>query len=137
MSFGFNVYNTAGYSRATPSADQRFNVTTVPFPVDVSTMEVESSVVDGLGAHASNIITLGVEDGGSDGTGTTNIDTPVGGTGGWMADTPKAHTMSTTASDLDAGDWVNLHFDEGGTPGTTGGIAVNINFVSGVPGGIA
>jgi hypothetical protein len=45
--------------------------------------------------------------------------------------------MSTTASDLDAGDWVNLHFDEGGTPGTTGGIAVNMNFVSGIPGGIA
>jgi hypothetical protein len=137
MSLGYNVITSAGYSAATPSADQRFNVVTIPQPVDVSGMEVESDVVDGLAAHATNIITLGVEDGGASGTGTTNIDTPIGGTGGFTADTPVAHTMSTSADDLDADDWVNFHFDEGGTPGTTGGVHVNINFVYGIPGGIA
>ena len=137
MTLGYNVVNYAGYSAATPTADERFNAVTVRQPVDVSGMEVESDVVNGQAASASNTITLGVEDGGAAGTGTTNIDTPVGGTGGWTADTPKTHTMATSVSDLDADDWVNLHYDEAGTPASTGGIHVSLAWVTGIPGGIA
>ena len=138
MSFPYNASISSNqYNRDTPAVDQRFQVVTVPQPVDVSSMEVESHVCDGLAAHATNIITMGVEDGGAAGTGTTDIDTPIGGTGGWTADTPATHTMLTTVSDIDADDWINLHYDEGGTPGTTTGIGVNINFAYGVPGGIA
>ena len=137
MSFPYNASVSSNqYNRDTPTADQRYQLVTVPSPVDVSSMECESHVVDGLAA-ATGEITLGVEDGGATGTGTTDLDTPVGGTGGWTADTPKAHTMSTTASDLDADDWVNVDYNEAGTPGSTGGIGFNVNFVYGVPGGIA
>lgn len=108
----------------------------MPQPIDVSAMEVESHVVDGLAGNASHHFSLGVEDGDATGTGTTDIDTAVGGSAGWTADTPKTHTMSTSAADLDADDWINLSYDETGTPGSTGGIGVNINFVYGVPGGI-
>lgn len=122
---------------ASPAADQRWPLVEVPHPVDVSAMEVDSYVGDGLSPAAADTVLLGVEDGGADGTGSTDIDTPAGGTEGWTADTPKAHVMSTAASDLDVDDWVNLSYDEGGTPAAFAGIGVAANFIFGIPGGIA
>lgn len=137
MSFPYNIAQTAQYNRDTPTDDQRYQIVTVPAVLDPSGIEAEVCVVDGLAAHASNTITLGIEDGGATGTGTTDLDTPVGGTGGWTADTPVALTILAAAADLEADDWLNGHYDEAGTPGTTGGIAFGVNFVYGTPAGIA
>jgi len=144
MGFQYNegqsaqIYIGTGISgqAESPTADQRWNLVTVPHVTDPTGFECESYVGDGLAA-ATGEVTVGIEDGGATGTGTTDLDTPVGGTGGWTADTPKAHTILAAAADIDADDWVNFHYDETGTPAAYAGLGVNLNYVYGSPAGIA
>ena len=71
------------------------------------------------------------------GTGTTDIGTAVASSSDDFTDvTPRAVTASTSASDLDADDYVNFHIDETGTVSAVTGIHIMMNYVTGVPGGI-
>ena len=59
------------------AADERINIGRVTAPVDVSAIESVVGVTGGLSANGSNYLSLGPEDGGSTGTGTTDIGTAV------------------------------------------------------------
>jgi len=130
QSVSFQIPDTAG--------DERMNIARVKRTVDVSAMSAMTSLADGSGlsASASNLAVVGLEDGGTTGTGTTDIDTPAGDSDGWTDITAKVHTMSTSASDLDADDYLNIHIDESGTiaPVRWSNYA---SWVDGVPGGFA
>jgi hypothetical protein len=128
QSVSFQVPDTAG--------DERMNIARVKRTVDVSAMSAMTSLAGGLGASASALAVVGLEDGGTTGTGTTDIDTPAGDSDGWTDVTAKVHTMSTSASDLDADDYLNIHIDETGSiaPARWGSHA---SWVDGVPGGFA
>lgn len=118
-----------------PAGDEKFNIMTPRHSIDVSAMECDTSVIGGLSANTANEILMGLEDGGAAGTGTTDIATENGGSGGWTDVTPKSLTMSTSASDLDADDWVNLVYNEEGSVAPAGE-TWHMSFVYGVPGGI-
>tara|TARA_R100000808_G_scaffold1038_4_gene4928 strand:+ start:6687 stop:7112 length:426 start_codon:yes stop_codon:yes gene_type:complete len=119
------------------AADERINIGRVTAPVDVSAIESVVGVTGGLSANGSNYLSLGPEDGGSTGTGTTDIGTAVASSSTDFTDvTPRAVTASTSASDLDADDYVNFHIDETGNVSAVTGIHIMMNYVTGVPGGI-
>ena len=132
---GYNIMQVTGQF-GDPTADEHMNLARVPQGVDVSAMEVEFSVVGGLSADTGDIIKQNIDDGGATGTGTTNLATDVGDSDGWTNDTPQAATMSSTASDLDADDYLDWDYDETGTVAPKG-ITVMAAFVHGVPGAIA
>lgn len=138
MSLNYNnsqSENTLVY--ADPTADDNFNAWSPRHLLDVSAMETEAAIVGGLAAHASNQVALGLEDGGAAGTGTTDIATEIGGdTVVWTDNTPKTMVMSTSASDVDADDWVNVVYNESGTVAPAG-FSIHSSYVLGVPAGIA
>ena len=112
-----NAIQSVSFQVPDTADDERMNIARVKRTVDVSAMSAMTSLADGSGlsASASNLAVVGLEDGGTTGTGTTDIDTPAGDSDGWTDITAKVHTMSTSASDLDADDYLNIHIDESGT----------------------
>ena len=141
MSFNYMNANSMLWhdiSATLGQADERVNVGRVPQAVDVSAIETVVGTSEDLAASGSNYVALGPEDGGTAGIGTTDIGTAVDSSStAWTDLTLRAVTASTSADDLDANDYVNLHIDETGTVGATiTGINMFMNYVYGVPGGV-
>lgn len=136
--FPYNAHNMVVNNVADPEGDLRYNLAEVNSQgVDISAMEVDSSSTATVASHASNTVTSSIEDGGAGGTGTTDLDTTVGGANtAWTALTPKAHTMSTSGSDLDVDDWINASYDENGTV-APGAVGMHANYCFGIPGSIS
>ena len=137
----FNYMNASNITLSTTGlgdADARLNIGRVTQAVDVSGIETQISFAGGLAASGSNYQVIGPEDGGTAGTGTTDIGTALSSAStAWTDLTPRAVTASTSADDLDADDYVNLHIDETGTVGATiTGINMFMNYVYGIPGGV-
>lgn len=137
MSLAYNISLPGGVGLNDPAADARAQSNRVPVPVDVSGMEAAFSIGAARTSSGSDYLSIGIEDAGSTGAGTTDLHTAVGGTGvAWVANTIQAATMSTSASDLDADDVIGVSWDENGTV-TPLTISALISFVYGIPGGIA
>lgn len=67
-------------------------------------------------AHATNIYSLNLFNGGTAGTATTSVSGTTGGTAGWTAQTPQAISITSPAlGTFTTGQWVQLNYDEGGT----------------------
>ena len=141
MSFNYMNAQTIAFndvSATLGAADERINVGRVSQPVDVSAIKTVVGVTGGLAANGSNYVALGPEDGGSAGTRTTDIGTAVTSASTAFTDlTPRAVTASTSAGDLDADDYINLHIDETGSVSAVTGIYMFSEYVQGLPGGIA
>jgi|TARA_Y100000296_G_C5175764_1_gene259957 hypothetical protein len=137
MSFNYNNAESAQVAILDPAGSLTSNLTMVRAPVDVSAMESEAAIANTVASSTSAHVTIGLQDAGSTGAGTTAIDATVGGSGiAWTANTVKAQTMSTSASDLDADDAVNVAYTEGAALDPDS-IWADVSFVYGIPGGIA
>ena len=86
-------------------------------------------VANDVAADGSNNFTVALQNGGSDGSGTTSIAAAIGGAGGWTGLDPKSFTISEGT--LAAGDVVKAVYDETGT-GTFGQITIQIDYVDGL-----
>jgi hypothetical protein len=132
----YNIALPGGVGLNDPAADARAQSNKVPAAVDVSGMEAAFSIGAARASSTSDFLSLGIEDAGSTGTGSTDLHTAVGGSGDpWVANTVKAAEMSTSAANLDADDLVGVSWDENGTV-TPLTISALINYVYGIPGGI-
>lgn len=104
---------------ADPTADARYTVFQVP--AGLGQVQVVTAHAEVGTTHAesdTNFIKLELQDGGSDGTGTTSIGAEVsnlatGSKGAWTQAQPKAFTVSEVL--LDEGDRLMLKYDENGT----------------------
>jgi hypothetical protein len=123
------------------------NLLSVPGVVDVSGMEYSFGVAhDGLGVAGlgvstadASLLTIALSDGGPTGDNTTISLLATGITSSTaFVDTVPRDVTGTTATDLDADDWVNFHVTTQPTTVTGGGaIDVVVSYVYGKPGAIA
>lgn len=66
-----------------------------------------------IASHATNIVTVEVLDGGSDGTGTTSMGSFGGASTAWAAG--EANALTLTQTGVDGGDHLMFKYSEGGT----------------------
>jgi SpoU rRNA methylase family enzyme len=124
----------------------QYNMFSVPSVVDVSAMEFsiavewDATIANARGsASGDGVVELGASDGGASGDATTvallfaDISDSVNS---FAANVP-ADAAGTSATDLDADDWVNIHVNTA-VSGTTGAGAAdyNVAYIYGKPGGI-
>jgi hypothetical protein len=114
-----------------PGQDAKIPLLKVPddhvYTVEAAVASTDRATV----AHATNIFTLQLQNGGSAQAGTDAISDAIGGTGGWAANTAKNFAITAGAGDLTAGQWLMLVYDEGGTV-APGEIVVTIEYVDGI-----
>lgn len=103
--------------------------------VEPSAMELQYALATTKAAASASVFTARATDGGSGGTGTADIhgavtNSPSSGTA-WTDITPRVAT-GTSATDLDADDYVNLVTTTAGTAAT--GLVAMATYVYGKPG---
>ena len=97
-------------------------------PIKASIMGAYATMTNALAANGTNFFALTLRNGGTAGTATTAISDAIGGTAGWSALVPKAFTLS--ADEIDAGELVQLVYDEDGT-GTFTALHIQLDVVYG------
>ncbi len=122
------------------------NFLSVPAVVDVSGMEYSIGVfadnagADGLAAQSASIVSLALSDGGAtgDATAVAVLATAItNSTTAWTSTIPRDVT-GTSATDLDADDWINFHVTtQAATVAGAGQVDVAIAFIYGKPGALA
>lgn len=90
-----------------------------------------ATVADDVAASTANYFSLTLVDGGADGAGTAEFSDAIGGTPGWTGLTPKSFAITGSQHRLDAGDVVQLKYDEEGT-GTFVAMTVQLEVVYGM-----
>ena len=110
-----------------PGADDKLPVWIAPKKCEIKS--AKAVVANDVAASTANYFTVGLVNGGSDGSGTAVLAAAIGGTAGWTGLDPKDFTMSEGT--LDEGDVVVWDYDETGT-GTFGVLAVQLNVVYGL-----
>ena len=112
-----------------PTADLTIAAMIAP-DIGLTVHNVYASCQTAVAAHATNIVTCSLIDGGTDGTGTTEVAVRTGGASvGWDANEFHELTLSNSATDVgfDAGDHVLVKYDEGGTV-APGYVTFQINY---------
>lgn len=97
-------------------------------PIKASIMGAYATMTNALAANGTNFFALTLRNGGTAGTATTAISDAIGGTAGWSALVPKEFTLS--ADELDAGDLLQLVYEEDGT-GTFTALHIQLDVVYG------
>lgn len=97
-------------------------------PIKASIMGAYATMTNALAANGTNFFALTLRNGGTAGTATTAISDAIGGTAGWSALVPKKFTLS--ADELDAGDLLQLVYEEDGT-GTFTALHIQLDVVYG------
>lgn len=114
-----------------PGQDAKIPVLRVPDD-HVYTIEKAYAQLDrNLSGSTANYVAVNLENGGTAGTGTTDIGTAAGGTAGWTANTPKEITITDGSGDLTEGQWLVADYAETGSV-TLGVLAVTVEYVDGV-----
>jgi hypothetical protein len=114
-----------------PGADKKIAALKVPSG-HVYTVERASAVLDSdLAADADSVVNIGLENGGTAGTATTDICSEVGGTAGWTANTPKDMSITDGSGDLAENEYLNVVYNEGGTV-APGRMTVIVEYVDGI-----
>jgi len=111
-----------------PAADQTYPLFQVPPGQQFTITGARACCADVVAASTANYFTLALQNGGTAGTGTTAVAAAIGGTIGWASLVWKPFTVS--ADQLDAGESLNLAYDETGT-GTFGVVNVQVEGVWG------
>jgi|TARA_Y100000310_G_scaffold336187_1_gene420073 hypothetical protein len=100
---------------------------TVPgfeMPVDGDIIAVSVMLEGGFTADGSNYMTITIQDGGADGSGTDSIASRGGASVAWAADTVYDFTMTTDPYPIDEGDWITIKYDETSTCAYNGQFSV-------------
>lgn len=114
-----------------PGQDTRINLMQVPDDHNYTIEAVEFVADRTLAAGTDAYYSLGLENGGTAGTAQTALHTAVGGTPGWVAQTPQAGAITDGSGRLTAGQWLNVNYAETGTV-ASGVMTVNIEYVDGI-----
>lgn len=113
-----------------PGADKNILMLRVPANETWTIEAAYAAAATTLAAGTVDTFAISLLNGGTVGTGTTAISDAVGGTAGWVAQTPKAITITEGSGDLTAGQYLVVKYDEAGSVAPVG-ISVIVEFVRG------
>lgn len=114
-----------------PGADKAVPILCAPSN-DHITVEAAYVCADtSVSGSTVNYYSVNLLNGGTAGTGTTNIGSTVGGTAGWTANTPKTISITDGSGKLTDGQWLVANYAETGTV-APGRICVVVEYVRGV-----
>jgi hypothetical protein len=139
LSFPYkNIIEQTLTERSDPEGDEKITwFESFQAELDVSGLTLYGQIIGSYAAHDSNKIDLGLVDTGPTGSTTAVVlATTVDPSDGWVDLVPRALTMSTSADDVDKGDWLTANYDESGTLTITG-FALHLAGTYGIPGGIS
>lgn len=113
------------------AGDEKFPVFVAPSDHSITVEKVTFVIPGGIAASVLNYLDLSCENGGTAGTGTTDLGGTAGGTNGWTDNVPQSFTPAGGSGRLVAGEVLVVDFAETGTIGPVG-ISVTVEYVHGL-----
>ena len=129
---GANFHKQTWVFNRDPAADDVLHLMKVPAdpPGGYEVKSARATTSNAGSASTANYFSVELRNGGTAFTGTVSVAAAIGGTGGWAALTPKEFTIIAAAKNLDAGETLQVVYDETGT-GTFAELIVEVEWVQG------
>lgn len=110
-----NTRKTINVNVSSPAASKKIPIFQAPsdqtWTIEAAYMTYDTTIA----ASTADYVTATLENGGTVGTGTTDMSDAIGGTPGWVANTKKTFAITAALGDVTPGQVVNLDYVVAGT----------------------